>query len=156
MDGKVEGPIERETTDKLSSALMAQTVDVGNMDEHNLIEQLAARVVEKERKAQGRTLFGLSSGDLIKFLVAVTVAVGTAYIGIQAALTERPTVDQVEKAIDRHSTTPHPPTKHGLDTLDERLDGTERKLDIIDVRQQQTLDVVKEIKEDVKDRRRRR
>lgn len=103
-------------------------------------------------------LLGVTVADLIKYLIGLAIAIGTAYVGIKAAIdTNKIAIESATEQLKKHELLPvHPPAGKEMKKLDERLDENDRKLDRIDFAQQQTLEVVREIKDDVRDRRRRR
>jgi len=115
-----------------------------------VIEQALGHIVEKHAGPPHKRVLGMTGPDLVKFVLAMVVAIATAYYGMKFAI-ERNTgqIEANESRIEGH--------QDAHQKVDERLHTLERATDRVEVKQDQTLDAIRSIREGLKrDHRRRR
>ena len=114
-------------------------------------------------KRPSRAPFGIKGFDVAKFLISMASAVVVAYFGMKFAI-ERNTaaiemngagIDEAHDRLDvaGEKASEHVEGEHGA--VEVRLQKVERTTDRIEVKQEQTLEAIRDLKVDLRENRRR-
>ena len=117
-------------------------------------------------KRPSRAPFGIKGFDVAKFLISMAAAVAVAYFGMKEAIEHNTAAidsnsQELEEAFEHVDAQAEKLEKHEAEQikadkeLEKRVGTVERTTDRIEVKQEQTLDAIKELKDDLRDARRR-
>lgn len=173
----VPQPIETVDTGELVTGILEHVRDVGNMNPVHpppvpsgrrrrrpgltaevMVSMLAEKAAAAALGPDQKKYLGMSKPEIIKFAVAFVATLGTAYLGIKAAINDNSAaVQRLDERVKEHSTMPtHPGAETRLREADKRLDGIDRKTDQIEVRQEVILEGISDIKDQIRTTRPRR
>lgn len=161
--------VDRESSERLALDILEHVRDAGAMPDivgsepqqprRVTAEQLLATIISRSNGAKpGRKLLGMSAGDVAKFLIVIASAVGTVYVGMQAAIEDNSdAVEDIGEDLAHHADEPlHHGAKVELDGFDKRLGTIERTTDRIEIQQSTIVEGIGEIKVELREQRRRR